>query len=413
METSVIVVGAGAAGLTAALRLRELGIDDVLVVERETHVGGRLATDRADGFLFDRGFQVLQTAYPAVRRWLDIDALRPRAFEPGAQVFLPAGVTAAVSDPLRRPTELVDTLTSPVGTLADKLRLARLVAYVRTTSAEQLFATSETSTEDYLRRYGFSDCIIERFFRPFYGGVYLERELATSSRMFLFTFKMFAEGDAVLPEGGIQAVAERLAAGLSSDRLLLGEAVEQIDGRSVRLAGGRTLRARRVIDTRPNAPSQGRAGTWYSTTVVYFTGDPGGLSARTLGLVPGGCPVGIFTDLSSVQPSYAPPGTNLLSVSLKAPHGRPLAYYVEEVRRSLTPWLGDVLPTWEPLRHYSVAEAVPAGTHVRWAAAPARDSDTGAWLAGDATLAPSLHHAMASGQQVAERVAVELAAGAS
>ncbi len=83
-----------------------------------------------DGYLLDRGFQILLTAYPEVQRRLDLTALDLRPFEPGASVRVGGGFHR-VADPLRRPLQLGSTLAAPIGTLGDKVRLARLVADVR------------------------------------------------------------------------------------------------------------------------------------------------------------------------------------------------------------------------------------------------------------------------------------------
>lgn len=405
MDADVIIVGAGAAGLTAAIEVQRRGLTP-LVVEAEDRVGGRLATDHEGGYQFDHGFQVLQSAYPAVRKYLDLEALETVAFEPGAQVLLPEGKRAIVADPFRRPSQLLASALSPIGSLGDKLRILRLVAYVRSRTLEQLFATEETSTYKWLRRFGFGEGLVERFFRPFYGGIYLERELLTSSRMFLFTFKMFAEGEAVLPKGGIQAVGEQLAERVGLEHVRLGTPVAEAQRTSVTLEGGGGLSAKHVIDTRPVYGAGAFAlREWKGTVVVYFSANDFDVPARTLALVPGGCPVGLVTELSSVQPGYAPAGRRLISASLKAPGGRDLGFYVEEVRKSLRPWFGAEFNTWTPLRHYEVAYALPEGLHARWAVSPKElIGEDGVIRAGDGVLAPSLQHAMMSGALAAEAV---------
>jgi len=81
----VLIVGAGLAGLCYARRLGELGIP-YQILEASDDVGGRVRTDRVDGFLLDRGVQVLLTAYPEARRVLDYTSLDLRPFYPGALV---------------------------------------------------------------------------------------------------------------------------------------------------------------------------------------------------------------------------------------------------------------------------------------------------------------------------------------
>ena len=186
----VLIIGAGLAGLCCARTLYQAGIS-FLLLDASDGVGGRVRTDRLEGFQLDRGFQVLQTAYPEARRVLDYPALNLKPFDPGALVFFD-GRLHRVVDPIRQPQQLLSTILSPVGTLADKLRLARLRWQVSQGSIEDLLHRPETSTLAALRNQGFSDSMIERFFRPFYSGVFFDRELTSSSRMFEFVFRMLA-----------------------------------------------------------------------------------------------------------------------------------------------------------------------------------------------------------------------------
>ncbi|MFB6300644.1 MAG: FAD-dependent oxidoreductase, partial [Halobacteriales archaeon] len=124
MTADIVVVGAGLAGLVAARHLADAGFD-VQVYERADRVGGRVRTDHSDGFTLDRGFQVLFTAYPAAKRELDYDSLDFRRFAPGAVIARP-GKRSVLSDPLRDPLSLVDTLFNDEITVGDKLRTLRL-----------------------------------------------------------------------------------------------------------------------------------------------------------------------------------------------------------------------------------------------------------------------------------------------
>ena len=142
-----------------------------------------MKTDTVDGFLLDRGFQVLLTAYREASCALDFSQLNLQAFVPGALVRA-GGRFHTITDPWRRPSRAMQTLRADIGSLRDKLRIGTLSWRVRSGSLEELFARPERSTADFLRQYGFSKRIIDRFFRPFLGGVFLEPDLRTSSRMF-------------------------------------------------------------------------------------------------------------------------------------------------------------------------------------------------------------------------------------
>ena len=401
-EPDVIVVGAGAAGLVAALSLREAGLSP-LVIERDNRVGGRLDTMHEAGYTLDRGFQVLQTAYPAVRRWLDLDALGVEAFEPGAEVFLANGRRELISDPLRRPQHLLSSALSTVGSFADKLRVLRLVTFVKTSANETLFEVPERPTVDYLRSYGFSESFITNFFMPFYGGIFLEPHLRSSCRLFLFTFKMFAEGDAVLPKGGIRAIGQQLAKRLGPNSLALDTEVVDCRWNGVTLADGREVFAKAVIDTRPDSVTAG----WKATSVLYLEASRTSLLPRTLGLFPEASGVSLVANLSSVQPGYSPFGKTLITVSLEGDlvGSNDVEEVANSVRARLRPWFGSELNAWRALGVYTVPYALPAGERVRWDASPTEllRAD-GVFVAGDRLLAPTLHHAMRTGELAAEAV---------
>src|SRR3954469_1693763 len=244
----VVIIGGGVAGLCCALRLQEKSIPCV-ILEASNAPGGRVRTDKVEGFLLDRGFQVLLTAYPEARRLLDYQALRLRTFAPGALVRV-QGKLHRVSDPFRQPWTLPATLLAPVGSLADKLAIARLRSHVRQGTSEEIWTRPETSSLEALQSFGFSQRMIDSFFRPFFGGIFLETELATSSRMLEFVFRMFSQGRAALPAAGIGAISEQLAGRLPAGAIRTGARVELIgEGRVVLTRGERVPAAAVVIAT--------------------------------------------------------------------------------------------------------------------------------------------------------------------
>lgn len=214
----VCIIGAGISGLTAAITTAEESNQhnkhpSILVLEADSGVGGRVRSDYTpDGFTLDRGFAVFIEQYPNSKELLDYDALKLAQFLPGARVKLSGrDQLALVSDPLRRRSDILKAITSPVGTLVDKARLAPLIYTVVTKNVDELFSMEETDTLTCLRdKYGFSEEFISSFFAPFFEGIYLTSMDKQSSRMFHFVFKMFTLGSASLPAGGMQAVANQL-----------------------------------------------------------------------------------------------------------------------------------------------------------------------------------------------------------
>lgn len=230
----IVVVGAGLAGLTAARHLADAGLD-VRVFERCEEVGGRVRSVNREGFVLDRGFQVLFTAYAAARRELDFKALSLRAFTPGATIARP-GRTSVLADPLRDPRSLPATLANPNSRFGDAVRVFRLQRELARKSREEILADAADESRDvsisaYLAERGFSKPFVERFFAPFYGGITLDRSLSTSKAVFEYTFKTLAEGDIVVPAAGMGAISRQLAerARAAGASISLDATVEGID----------------------------------------------------------------------------------------------------------------------------------------------------------------------------------------
>lgn len=406
LSEPIIIIGAGAAGLIAARTLEDAGQSPVLL-EAADAVGGRLRTDTFEGFRLDRGFQVLLTAYPEVKRYLDLDALGIRAFRPGGHVHL-RQQNFRFADPLREPAQLFRSLLGPIGTLQDKIKLARLGLSVLRMRPEDCFSGHhDRPTIDYLWEYGFSEQIVERFFRPFFGGIFLEQELATPSAMFRYILKMFAQGDAALPAGGIEAVPQQLLASLKRTSVRLGTRVRALEDDGVVLDDGSKMSGRAVIvacNPEEIIPRlAGQTPEWKSTTNLYFYSSRRLKENRLINLV--GDPtstINTFSVLDEVQPAYKLEGQggSLISVSLKTRRGEEPTAQVEQdlLRHSKLP--NDALRF---LRRYEVSHALPRlGTVAyRYDATHSRLYDR-VFLAGDQQLNGSLDAAMRSGRLAAE-----------
>lgn len=403
----VVIIGAGVAGLCCALRLQEKNIP-YQILEASDAPGGRVRTDKVNGFLLDRGFQVLLTAYPEARRLLDYKSLRLRSFLSGALVRK-GGKLHRVSDPFREPWGAPATLLAPIGGLQDKLLIARLRQHVRASTLEQIFTRPETTTLDALQRFGFSDRIINAFFRPFFGGIFLETELATSSRMFEFVFRMFSEGKAALPAEGMEAIPRQLAARLAPDSLRLEARVEAIGEKEVRLAGGERVQAAAVVlategtEAARLMPELHPPG-WHDTACLYFAAARSPLAKPVLVLNgEGGGPVDNLCVPSVVAPTYAPMGQTLVSATVVGAAQADEKDLESEVRKHLISWFGPEAGNWRHLRTYRIRQALPARKSLDPAALPVR-RNPGLYICGDHRETPSLQGAMVSGRRAAEAV---------
>jgi phytoene dehydrogenase-like protein len=324
----VIVIGAGVSGLVTARELHRLG-HPVSVLEAADAIGGKLATRRTDaGYLLDRGFQIVLGAYPALKRHIDLDALGARAFERGAAIAT-AGTIEILADPFSHPAAAWRDLQTGLFSPGDKLRLARLaIETARHGWQSAAQAANEMDTDlgirAYLHQQGFSDAFIERFARPFWGGITLDQDLGVSAGILRFTLKMFLQGRGVLPEGGIAAIPAALAAGLPDGTVETGVAVTGlvIDNgvvTGVETATGRRSASAVVVATDTNA-AHALTGldviptaTVGCTTVYVATSDDPGIG-RYLVLNAEGGFINHVAPVSAVQPSYAPEGRHLLAL---------------------------------------------------------------------------------------------------
>ncbi len=416
----ILVVGAGLAGLTCAKALVDAG-HEVRVIEASDHVGGRVRTDHSpDGFLLDRGFQVLFTAYPAARRNLDFAALRLKKFTPGA-VIIRDGKWHEVGDPRRAPLLIGPTLANPLLTFGDKLRTLRLAGYARRRKERDIFfgklrgKVADRSAYEELKRRNFSDeGFIDNFARPFFGGVFLDRKLETSARMLHFTMKMLASGDIAIPEQGMGAITEQLAAALPPNAIRLETRVEGVveaDGRAVgvTLTGGDevqgeavviatdALNAQRLLNRELPSEPVGVTCLYFTTTESLYAGPKLLLNANPDAFVNNA------VQISNISSAYAPKGQRLLSVTTLGTPDLSDAELSARCREDMASWFpGKDLSKLRHLATYRIRFAQfrqPSGI---FAQLPPSVCDVGGlFLAGEYTSSSSINGAMLSGEQAA------------
>jgi phytoene dehydrogenase-like protein len=409
MTSPVVVVGAGLAGLSCARLLVEQGVS-VVLFEASDGVGGRVRTDRHEGFLLDRGFQVLATAYPEVQVQIDLAALGVRPFLPGAQVRIDGG-GFDVSDPFREPLGALRGVTAPIGSLLDKVRVLALRHDVCRVDVAELWRRPQTTTLERLRAAGFSERMIDTFFRPFLGGIFLDPTLETSSRLFDFVFAMLSTGDTVLPREGMGALPLQLASRLPPGVLRLQTPVAAVNASGVVLGDGTKIAARAVVvatDAEATArllPDEVATTAWRGCTTVSYAAQASPLPRRRLVINAEGGLINTLCALSDVQPGYAPSGMALIAVTALGVIDVDDATLDTQLKSELRAWYGREVDGWRALRVDRIARAQPVQvpSTLQVVERPVH-LPSGVYVAGDHRDHASIHGALRSGRRAAHAV---------
>ena len=404
----VVIVGAGLAGLSASRYLTAAGFD-VHVLEASDGVGGRVRTDHVDGFTLDRGFQILLTAYPELKKQFDVDALNLQPFDPGALVWI-NGKGKVFSDPLRRPKSFVATAVAPIGSVVDKIRLATLRLSVTRGNGAALLSHPDITTAKMLSGRGFSPKMIQRFFTPLVGGIQLDPQLTASRRMFDVVFRMLNQGDAVVPAAGMSAISEQLASHTPAEKIHLNTRVANVTSQSVVTESGHTISSKAVIVAVEGpaaakltgiAPVQSR-----SVSCVYFASNSAPTDKKLIILDgTGKGPVLNIAVMSNIAPTYAPVGQHLIAAALPGCIGDD----VEDIaRQQLQAMFGAQVESWRHLRTYRIEHGQPDQSPP-FNPKKKQKLDNGIFVCGDHRDTASSQGALYSGRRCADSVKDSLA----
>ncbi|MFH8450049.1 NAD(P)/FAD-dependent oxidoreductase [Streptomyces fungicidicus] len=396
-QADVVVVGAGVAGLSAARRLTSAGVT-TLVLEAAHEVGGRMTTEKVDGFRLDRIGQLLSTAYPELRAGTGLEGpvLRPFApgvllhsdgrhhragVQPGARGARSArgalhAVRALASAPRpgggpRRPVAVPGRQVSvprsrtgaPLGTAVDQARLGAAFSKLAGTPVERLLARPETTAAEALVARGLPARTIDGFLRPLLSALLCDPELTTSSRCADLALRAFARGRLCLPEGGAEALPRQLARALPPGTVHTGVRVTSVSTTSVTTAEHGEFRCGAVlVATGARAAAELLPGLrvpdFHPVTVVHHTADEAPATGASLLLdADRGGPVAHTAVVSRVDPSRAPAGRTLVSSTVLGPPGPDVD---TAVRMHLGRLYGVSTERWETLGVCHTAEAVPA-----------------------------------------------------
>ncbi len=416
LRKAVVIVGGGVAGLTCARNLEQQNID-YLLLEGSDRVGGRLKTDFYNGFLLDRGFHTYLTAYPEARKELDYSQLDLRHFWQGVVIWT-GQKFLKFTDPFNDMPVPEEAATGHLEAISDRIRIDKLRKVLNSKSIEEIRDHEiDTDTLNGLRAWGFSDLMIDRFFRPFLGTLFMEDELSTSYKKFEFLFKMFCGGKMAIPAAGIEAIPRQILSHLPGDRVTVNAEVTGIsEDNVVTLNDGRRIQAEQVI-LATNLPQAYRLLGYsmnpphHQVTCAYLTLDKAPFESPVLIL--NGSGKGRINNIcfpNHVASSYAPEGKNLVSVSILGIHNQSGTNMFSEIREELRGWFGDRVSKWRPLKIYRINYALPEQQRIR----PIPDSlnalrRKNIYLCGDYCEMACINGAIESGRKIADEVVYQRA----
>jgi phytoene dehydrogenase-like protein len=421
-EQKAIIVGAGLSGLIAARELEKFGWK-VSVLEARERVGGRIQTDVVDGFLLDHGFQVYLTAYETAGKELNLPDLDLKCFPAGAIIQL-QGKRYRVGDPKRCDLtqavgQLITTALAPIGTVTDKWKLLQYQNRITRLSEQQVFRESRVPALERLQQLGFSSTMIDRFFIPFFRGIFLDSNFDIASDRLDFVFRAFSSGFAALPKGGMNAIPTQIAACLTDGSIHLNKSVACVKPGLVVTSDGQELHGDAIIVATeepcanrllsPFLPKSPIAIPPNSTACLYFAVSDPPLRESTLVLnADGKGPINNLCFPNFCQTSYAAGQQALLSVStvgIPSERGDDL---VASVRKQLVEWFGPRANSWQHLKTYLVPYALPSQSVVAIAQTPTLRVAEGIYRCGDYCKSASIEGAIQSGLEVAGCIRREL-----
>lgn len=401
-DYKIHIIGAGVSGLIAAQILENHGYSPIIIESSKT-VGGRVKSDVVNNYLLDHGFQVLLSAYPAAKKYLNYESLDLQELLPGATIYK-EGKSQSIGDPLRSFSLLFPTLFSTIGHFSDKLKILKLNSILKKKKTADIFKEKEKTTLQYLQDFGFSEDIINNFFKPFFTGIFLEPNLETSSRMFEFVYKMFGDGLAVIPKKGIQAIPNQLKNNLKKTTFKFNQKVKEVLDAKIILSDNSEIKSHiTIIATEASqliSNLKNQEIEWKSCDTLYFETNKKQINKALIGLIADKDALinNIFYPTSVATASKG--NKELLSVTVVKDHDLNETELIETVQKDLEKYCS--ISNTIFLKCYQIKKALPKLSNLQYEISSTETKlKSTIFLAGDQLLNGSLNAAMIAGERAA------------
>jgi len=382
-SSEVLIIGAGLAGLSAAITLEAAGLD-VTVIEAADRAGGRVASDVIDGFICDRGFQLINSRYPALQ---ELDVIKDIDFIPAPRIIEVAlnNGRHAIGDPRKVPFTALDRAT---GSIPEKLALLRFIASTPKSGQSLGQALRIAGTT-----YG-------RVLRPFLQGVFLTDPDNVDALYGHSIIRSFVNGQPGIPRKGVGALPAALAARISP--ITFKTQVNRIEGTTVHTSNGDYSADKIIVATDattatqllelPEVPRVAGCITWYHSTSINPSG-----SGRLVVDGNNRGPVINTVVMSDISKDYAPSGQNLVSTTTD------LSATESDVRRHLSTLWQVSTHDWQMIAKYEIPAALPIQNVGRSLSQTMKISEHH-FVAGDHRTVPSQQGALFSGRLAAQLI---------
>ena len=399
-HTDIIILGAGPAGLACALKCQQLG-REYLLIEGSNRIGGRLGSLYEDGYIFDLGFQVYNSAYVNTNRLLDLDELNLKYFKPGAAVHY-GNSFQIVSDPLRDISKVFSTIFSNITTVSDKLKILSLKNSLSNYNIEE-DKTDDITTLRFLKQYGFSEKMIDNFFIPFFSGIFHEKTLDTSSKFFKYVFSNFNNGLASLPEKGMQAIPEQLMSKIDIERVMMEKtAINLDDGNKVIFDDGDIIKGENIILTGESTTLAEKIKYEYNeVNTIYFRTENEIENGDYIHLYPEDDLINNIAIPSSISSAYSNGHSHLISITILEYDCSDIEL-IKKIRKRLSNYYGGEPGSYDFLRTFSISKATikqPVGHFER-----KKIVKNGLIIAGEQATNGSIEGAIISGLNAADQL---------
>ena len=354
-HSDIIILGAGPAGLACALKCQQLG-REYLLIERSNRIGGRLGSIYEDGYIFDLGFQVYNSAYVTTNSFLDLDELNLKYFKPGAAVHY-GNSFQIISDPLRDISKVFSTIFSSLTTVSDNIKILALKNSLSNYKIEDDGA-EDISTLEFLEQYGFSEKFIKYFFMPFFSGIFLENKLDTSSKFFKYVFSNFNNGLASLPQKGMQAIPEQLMSKIDRERVMMGKTAIKIeDEKKIIFDDGDIIKGENIVLTGESSTlAENIKYEYNSVNTIYFATENEIENGDYIHLFPEDDLINNIAIPSSISSAYSDGLSHLISITILEYDHNDIEL-IKNIQKRLSNYYGGEPGSFDFLRTLNITKA--------------------------------------------------------